>query len=200
LSYTYSPKDIIDINYSKYYWKVMDFLANKFEKIANNYEKDISKEYERETMLFKTSKANNILHIGCGAFPITAMTLAKMDCRKIVAIDRNPRAVKMASRLITKKNLYDFIKIENGDGRKYPLEKFDTIIISSNSTPKIEVLKHVFNNAGDNCKIIIRELCQLNKTILDCINSDPNIKLVKKIINKSESENKWESFFTIKKE
>jgi len=200
LDYSYSPRDIFSVNYSIYYWKIIDFLAYNFEKIASNYENDISKEYEKETDIFETSKAQNILHIGCGAYPVTAMTLAKMDCKNIVAIDRNPRAVKMANKIISKKNIYDNIKIETGDGRFYPLDKFDAIIISSNSTPKIDILNHVFNKANQNCKIIVRELRGISKIVTKFINSFPNIKLVKKIINHSKADSKWESFYTIKKE
>ncbi len=198
MKYSYTPREIFLINFSKYYWKFYDFLACKIDKLAGHYEKDISKEYEKETALFETTKADSILHIGCGAYPITAMTLAKMNCKNIVAIDKNKRAVKMANSLITKKNLYDLIKIESGDGRSYPLDKFDTIIISSNSIPKLEVLEHVFKSAKPNSKIIVRELCDASRPIVDFINSNSNIKLVKKLYNESVAEKKWESYCTIK--
>jgi precorrin-6B methylase 2 len=196
--HSFSPYEVFLIKYVNYYWKFIDYLAYGMEKIANLYEKDISKEYEKETNMFNTINSNNIIHIGCGAYPATAITLAKMNCKNIVAIDRNARAVKLANKVITKKNLYNNITIKKGDGRTFPIEKFDTIIISGISTPKIEVLNHIFKTSKPDSKIIIRELCEISEAIENYINSHENIKLIKKIENNSQSDHKWKSFYTVK--
>jgi precorrin-6B methylase 2 len=143
-------------------------------------------------------KSKKIIHIGCGAYPATAITLAKMNCKNIVAIDKNKRAVKLANRIINNKNLYQNITIEVGDGRTYPIENFDTIIISASSTPKIDVLDHIFKTAKPNSKIIIRELYETSEAVDDFINSHENIKLIKKIGNNSLDEYKWKSYYTVK--
>lgn len=197
-NYTYTPKEIYSIKKSNYLCKCIDYLACKIEKFAELYEKSISREYEKESKMFDISESNNIIHVGCGAYPITAITLAKMNDKKIVAIDRNPRTVKLAKQVINKKNLHDLIIIENGDGRSYPLERFDTIIVSSCSIPKIEILKHVFKTAKPNSKIIVRELYGASRVVVNCIGSHEDIELVKKIGNHTANF-KWESFYLIKK-
>jgi len=198
-NHSYTPKEIYSIKKSNYFWKCIDYLACKIEKFADLYEKYISKEYEKESKMFDISGSKNIIHIGCGAYPITAITLAKMNCKKIVAIDRNPRAAKLANQVINKKNLHDLITIENGDGRSYPLEKFDTIIVSGCSIPKIEILKHVFKTVKPSSKIIVRELYEASRAVVNYINSHENIELVKRIGNRSFSNYKWESFYLLKK-
>ena len=194
----YTPLEVFTIKYANFYWKFMDYLAFGMDKIATLYEKDISKAYEKETNMFDILKSKKIIHIGCGTYPATAITLAKMNCKNIVAIDKNARAVKLANKIINKKKLNGTITVKKGDGRNYPIEQFDTIIVSSVIFPKIEVLKHIFKTASPNSKIIIRELSEVSDFVGDFIKSNKNIKLIKRIGNNSNSDYNWESFYTIK--
>ena len=196
--HNYTPYEILYTKYANFYWKCFDYFACNIDKFARIYEKDISEEYKKETSLFKTLKSKKIIHIGCGAYPATAITLAKMNCKNIVAIDKNKRAVKLANKIIERRNLYDNITVKVGDGRSYPVENFDTIIISASSTPKIDVLEHIFKTAKPNSKIIIRELYETSECVDDYINSHEDIKLIKKIGNSSLDEYKWRSYYTVK--
>ena len=190
----YSFKTKFTISSNNYIWKAIDFVACRVKRFANIYENTISKEYVREGDLFKISESKNILHIGCGSYPITAITLAKLNGSKVVGIDIDSRAIKMANNVINRKNLQDKISIEIGDGRKYPLGKFDTIIISSCSVPKIEILDHIFKTAKLNCKIIVRELNGASNSVLDCINLHKNIEIINRIGNHPFPTSRWESF------
>ena len=97
--------------------------------------------------MFNLKNAENILHIGCGAFPISAMILHEVNGGKIVGIDSNSKFVNLARKVINNKNLSDRIEIKHGNGMSFPLNDFDTIIISSCSNPKIKILEHVFKTA-----------------------------------------------------
>ena len=143
-----------NISRYNYFWKAIDFIACKVKRFARIYENTISKEYIREGKLFKISESKNILHIGCGSYPVTAITLAKFNGSKVVGIDVDSKAIRMATDVINNQMLQDKISLDIGDGRSYPMEKFDTIIISSCSVPKIDILKHIFKTAKTNCKII----------------------------------------------
>ena len=197
--YRYKVIDVFNIKKSNLFWKVVDHLSYKLEKIAKIYEKSISKEYIKELKMFNISDSQNILHIGCGAYPVTAITLSHYNGGKIVGIDLNSRSVKKARKLIEDKKLDDRIIIESGDGASYPVEDFDTIIVSSCSIPKINILKNLFNKAKSNSKIIVRELYGASSLVADCINSHEDIELVKKISNKPFPGSRWESYFLVKK-
>jgi len=192
----------IDRKIANYYWNVIDNLAYKMDKIADLYENRISKEYEKEYEKFDIQKDSNILHIGCGAYPITAMTLTRMNGAKIVGIDKNPKSVKIARNLILKKNLQSKVTIERGDGDNYPVDRFDTIIISGCSYPREKILKHIFETAKNNSRIIVRESHTTEESLIKYIDSYQNIKIVKKLENYSRflARNlKWQSFCLIKK-
>ncbi len=191
----------LNVKIANYFWKFVDILSCKMDKIAKLYEKSIGKEYKKESMVFDISNAKSILHIGCGAYPITAMTLAKINDAKIVGIDRNPKSIKLAKDVVKEKNLQVKITIEQGDGTNYPLKEFDTIIISGCSYPKKQILKHAFENAKPQSRIIFRA-SDHPESLLSCIDLCKNITIVKKIKNyplRSSKAFGWQSFCIVKK-
>lgn len=181
-----------------YFWHLIDLLSFLFKRIGLIYEKIIGIEYEKEIKKFKLDKSKKILHIGCGAYPITALVLAKTTSAKIISIDKDPIAVKFANKIINKKNLQKKISIIIGTGQKYPVNNFDTIILSSCASPKEKILEHIFKNANFNTKIIVREIENNIDNINNMINSNKNIKFVDKINNHSIPNFKWHSFYLIK--
>lgn len=197
--YKYSIYDKFNIKKSNIFWKIVDLVASRIEKIGKLHEKSISKEYIQESKLFDISKSRNILHIGCGAYPITAITLSKNNGCRIVGIDKNPRAVKQANKIVKKMNIQDRVKIRHGDGANYHVEEFDTIIISSCSVPKKPILENVFEKAKKNSKIIVREINGANRLVHDLIKLYDDVVLVKKIENNPFPTAHWESFYIIKK-
>ncbi len=181
-----------------YFWLLIDFLSFFFNRFGILYEKIIGIEYEKEIKKFELIKSKNILHIGCGAYPITALILAKKTSAKIVSIDKDPIAIKFANKVVIKKKLKNKIKIQRGTGQKYPVTNFDTIILSSCSSPKKEILENIFKNANINTKIIVRDILKNINFINDIIISDEHIKFVDKINNGSLPNLKWYSFYLLK--
>ena len=150
--------DDINRNKANIFWHVIDIVSGLISIFGIYYESYIGKEYEKEKKKFNIKNDQSILHIGCGAYPITAIIFSKYTNKKIVAIDKNPFVVKLAHKVIKKKKLQSKIKIEHGDGSVYDISSFDTIIVSSCSIPKDKVISNVITKSKPNCTIIIREL------------------------------------------
>lgn len=165
---------------ANYFWKIVDNLAYSNSKIAEIYERAIGKEYQKELETFDISEKNKILHIGCGAYPLTELMLANLSVREIVGVDKNPKAVKLAKEVIHKKKLDKKIKIEHGNGLNYPVDRFDVIVVSSCSVPKLEILKHILKTAKKQTTIILRELEAPTNYILNYINQHDDIDLENK--------------------
>lgn len=186
---------------SNYFWGITDILSNKIDKFAEIYEKSIGPEYKREFEAFDISQDKKVLHIGCGAYPMTEITLAKLFGIKITGVDKNPKVVRLAEEIIHKYKLDNKIKIEHGDGANYPANNFDVIIISSCSYPKIKILHHIFKCAKKHSIIIVRELDIAKDAILECIDSYKDIILEKRIHHPAPIflPTGWDAFLLIKR-
>jgi len=180
-------------------WHYVDRLASSISFIAKIYEKKVGEAYRKEREKFNLSDSKHILHIGCGSYPITAFVLAEIDNVKIVTIDLKHNSIKLANKLIHKRKLDKKIQAKYGDGTNYPLDAFDTIIVSGCSIPKINVLKHVIKNSKPKTRIIIRDSYFDIEAIANLTNSHKKIELIEKMENKPFPTSKWDSFYIVKK-
>ena len=166
---------------SNYFWIVVDILSHDNEKIAERYERSIGEEYKNECKEFNISKGKKILHIGCGSYPLTEMTIVRLFEVDVVGIDKNTKAVKRANEVILKKQFDKKIIIEQGSGADYPVEEFDMIIVSSCALPKTDILNHIFTKAKKNTIIVIRDLDTSTDDFLEHINEYKYITIEKRI-------------------
>ena len=91
------------------FWLIIDTLSYRNNKIAQIYNHSIGKEYFAEYAKLGISKENRILHIGCGPYPLTEISLAQQFGAKVVGIDKNPKTIKMAKDIIKNKSLVNVI-------------------------------------------------------------------------------------------
>ncbi|UCB58366.1 MAG: methyltransferase domain-containing protein [Thermoplasmatales archaeon] len=198
--YNYTLRDKFNIKKSNFFWKWVDILSFKLDKIEKIYIDHVSKEYIREFNMFDINDAKNILHIGCGSYPITAITLYRFNGGNIIGIDRSKKAVERAKNLIAEKQFNDRVKIMVGDGSEYSPEGFDTIIVSGCSIPKLKVLENLINKAEPKSRIIVRESCNISNVVSKYLGEQKDkVKIDKHMINKINNKNSWESFLLIKK-
>jgi precorrin-6B methylase 2 len=166
---------------SNCFWELADTWSYNNEKIAQLYNKTIGKEYRNEYENCNISSKANILHIGCGAYPLTEIILASCTKGHILGIDKNPDTVLRAQQMIKKNKLENHITIRHGDGLDFSVEDFDVIIVSSCSLPKVKILEHLFQKVQSQSTIIVREVDIAAKDILNCINEHPDIELIKQV-------------------
>jgi precorrin-6B methylase 2 len=166
---------------SNCFWEVADNWSYKNEKIAKLYNKSIGKEYCKEYENCDISSNANVLHIGCGAYPLTEIVLASCSSGHIIGIDKNPLTVTRAQQVIKKNKLEDHITLKHGDGLDFSVEDFDVIIVSSCSLPKVKILQHLFQKAKSHSTIIVREVDIAANDILQCIDAHHDIELKKQV-------------------
>jgi len=141
------------------YWTIIDIIAHKFNFFTRwYYDKSIGNEYQKEFKTFHMRTEDTVLHIGCGSFPLTELTLARKIKCSITGIDKDKIAVRNAKKTIKEATLQTLVTIHNGSGESYPVEPFTTIIISSCAHPKENILNHILRHAKKGTKIIIREV------------------------------------------
>ena len=188
---------------SNWYWNFIDNLAYKLDKIANSYyNKSIGSKYIDEYLEFGITDDDNVLHIGCGAYPLSEIILAESFGARVVGIDKNIKSVNSAVNVIENRNLNGRIKIIHGNGKSYPVNGFNVIIVSSCASPMLRIVENISENAKKNTRIIVREMETLVNPLINFLNYDKSMTLVKKICNNPFpffSPFGWQSFYLLKK-
>lgn len=185
---TYKKKTVIDSlaiffikKTSNLFWEIADTCSYKNKKIAQRYNNSIEKEYQKECKNYGLSSNSNVLHIGCGAYPLTDIVLTQYYGATLIGIDKNLVAVQRAQEIIKQHHLQNRITIQHGNGTKFPSDNFDLIIISSCSFPKIQILEHLFKNTKHQAIIIVREVSIATADILYCISIHPEIEIIQRM-------------------
>ena len=166
---------------SNCFWEIADSWSYKNVKIAKIYDHSIGDEYRKEYETCGIAPQANILHIGCGAYPLTEIVLAGCSTGRIVGIDKNPQTVQRAKQVIQRHTLENHVTIQHGDGLNFPVEDFNVIIVSSCSLPKVKILEHLFLETKPQSSIIVREVDIAANDIIACIHAHPDISLEKQV-------------------
>jgi|GEM_PF-1501426 len=99
----------------------------------------------------------SVLHIGGGAYPYTAIYLARKGYR-VRACDCNSSAVEMARDLVQKNGLGDRITIFHRNGCTVDSSNYDAVWLSLNICPKERVLEQSWASLKEGGLLIYRKL------------------------------------------
>lgn len=138
-------------------------LTQKIEGIANQsrlfyhltalYYKNIIK---REIGLAEIKPSDNILCIGGGPCPYTAIMLHQQTGATVTVIDNNAECVKKSAALIKRLELEKAIRIVCSEGEAIDCDGFTVIHLALQVSPKGKVLKSLLNRAGGGVRILVR--------------------------------------------
>mgnify|MGYP006306722671 FL=1 len=180
-SYQTNKQHFINI-LANYLWKVIDLLAYNFPIFAKNYyDRSIGSQYRREYYTYDIKKTDKVIHIGCGIFPLTEITLAQTTNATIHGIDKDKKIINKALQAVNYYGLNEKIQITHGNGTSFPLKDYSVIIISSCASPKIPILTHIINEMKSGSKIIIREVESSSNLIFSELEKNNKIKFVDSI-------------------
>lgn len=184
---------------------LLAFLFVIFEKIASNFEiisrnyieiyHDVVKEEIKLANIFPNDK---VLVIGCGSIPSTSVILAEETNTQITALDYDPKAVTKASRYVKKHNLQDKIKIQFGDGAKYPVRDFSVIFVLYGVKNKPQLLKYLSDEVNENTRLIYRTSRDMRGKIQDDQIQLSKLFQIKNIV-RTNSFGTMDSFLLLKK-
>ncbi len=138
-------------------------LTQRIEWLANQsrllylltalYYKNIIK---REISLAEIKSTDNILCIGGGPCPYTAIMLHRLTGASVTVVDNNSECVKQSANLIKRLGLENSIRIICCEGEEIDCDGFTVIHLALQVTPKAKVLKSLLDRAGDGVKILVR--------------------------------------------
>ncbi|MFF2888381.1 SAM-dependent methyltransferase [Paenibacillus sp. NPDC057967] len=112
---------------------------------------------KHELKLFGMEASSRILFIGSGAFPVSALTMAKETGAEVFCLDTDEEAVALGRRVAEAAGLQAKLTFSGSyqDGIFF-LEKATHVVIASLVGNKLELLRELKEAAGMDTKIILR--------------------------------------------
>lgn len=109
----------------------------------------------KEIKLADVEMGSRILHLGCGPLPLTALSLAEAGFQ-VDAIDRDPRAVESATRVVRANGLQRRIRVIRADGRGIDCQFYDAVWVSFHVSPRRQCLERILSTLKKGGKVVYR--------------------------------------------
>ena len=124
-------------------------------RLASGYYKDV---IDREIMLASIKKSDNILCIGGGICPFSAILLHQKTGASVTVIDNNQKCVPMARSVINKLGICEHVKVVFQDGTcdSVPFEDFSVIHLALQVAPMEAVFAQAAEKARAGARLLIR--------------------------------------------
>jgi hypothetical protein len=112
----------------------------------------------REISLSPILPKENILVLGCGPIPFTAILIARFTGARVLAVDNQQEATIAAGKLIRKLKLDHLVRIELADALtiKEQLHGVKVVFLALQLRPKNQIIHNLFLHADSNTRFIAR--------------------------------------------
>lgn len=150
-------------------------LENRFARSVIKGQLDISDYllYERFDTLLRCELAlvpgspENILFIGSGPVPISALHMHLQTGRPIDCVDRDLQAVEISRELMRKAGLENAIRISCNRGEQHDVSKYDLVLIALLAKPKRAILRNLRKSTKPGAHILCRTSSGLRRLVYE---------------------------------
>lgn len=111
---------------------------------------------KKEVELSKVDQSSNILCIGGGYMPCTALLFHKLTKAKVTIIDNDASTLESAKRLVKVMKMEENVSVNFCDGKDIDSREFDLIHIAMQVSPKTAVFDHIYTGMKGGAKLLIR--------------------------------------------
>lgn len=142
----------LKLAYYRHREKIWALYPKLSERIENYYYDLIINEGQAAGI----KESNQVLLIGAGATPYTAVTLVKKFGCCVTGIDKDPVAVLLARLYLRRKARGLSIKVKYGNGKNFEPDNFDVAAIALHARPKKNILECMSHSPNSNLRVILR--------------------------------------------
>jgi nicotianamine synthase-like protein len=199
--FTFSEEDeLLDYLSKKGSLRKIQLLYEKFETgLEVSFAREIVREhlsayqpylmYERFMDLIKNEiklayieRRENVLFLGSGPFPITAILLNKLAGCNVDCYEKDKKYVELSKKVISQLGLAGKIRIKNIKGECFSNNNYSTIIVALLAKPKGKILQMLKESISIDTKIICRTSDKVRQVFYEATNENhlSGYKMVKK--------------------
>lgn len=149
--------------------KIVEKISSRYPLLMNLYGLYYKNIVKKEINLGDISIGDRVLCIGGGAFPSTAITIARETGAKVKVIDHDSIAVMKSRELISKLGLSSQIEVADGKGENVDPREFTVIHVALQVHKREEILKCLLSKVDSKTRILVRtpdsSLADYSKTL-----------------------------------
>ncbi|WP_373231322.1 nicotianamine synthase family protein [Cohnella sp.] len=162
-------------------------MLNKKLNISD-YISILSNSVKEELVQFHIDKHSKVLFIGSGAFPLSALTIAKEAGADVLCLDVDVEAVDLGRKVVEKSGLGSKVQFSSTSVKGLSIvNEMTHVLIASLVSNKLEIVNDLENRINDNASMIIRYGNGL-KSIFNCpLQEDLSAEWNETRINRSKS-------------
>lgn len=118
--------------------------------------------YERFRKLLKRelsllpAEPKNVLFIGSGPVPISALLVHDLTGAKVTCIDQNPQAVAVSRKLIAEMGFERSISVYETLGQEVVADKYDVVLVALLAKPKADILANIHRSIRPDGYVLCR--------------------------------------------
>jgi len=135
---------------------LVEMIASRNSILSEIYALPYREVVAREIALAGISSDDQVLSVGCGPVPFTAIHLARQSHAEVIAIDYQPDVVAAAKACIRRLGLSDQIRVICMDAALDLPEGFDAAIVALQAHPKEDILEILQKRGAPEARFIFR--------------------------------------------
>lgn len=139
---------------------VEKYQSSRAERIGlspGQYSSSLAESVKEEYRYFGVHKESTVLFIGSGAFPTTALTIAKETGAKVICLDIDREAIDMSMQVARKSGLEKQLSFLHGEIQDYQeFENITHVLVASLVKNKLEVIEALKERVTEETKVIVR--------------------------------------------
>ncbi len=120
----------------------------------------------KELSIISAFKFENLLFIGSGPFPITAILLHQLTGKKVDCLEREQCAADISNAILEKLGFSEMIKVYVGDGCTFDVCKYDVVLKALLAKPKQGILKNI-RSMNDRALVLCRTSFGLRQLVYE---------------------------------
>jgi len=127
--------------------------AGLFYRLASQYYKDV---IEKEVVLAGITANDNVLCIGGGMCPFSAILIHQLTGAKVTVIDNNSMCIPKARHIIKCLGLSKYVNVICSDGRDFDYREYSVIHLALQVSPMDKVFAQVKEKAAPGTRLLMR--------------------------------------------
>lgn len=164
----------------------IEYIVEKLPWTYGFFESYYEKVVENEIKLADIKPSDEILCIGGGPCPCTAIELHRKTGAKVCVIDNDEDVIDVATKNIKNLNLSEFITVKYQEGSKMNVNDFSVVHIALQVNPKNAVFQRIVNNSRPGTKVLVRISNKKFSKLYSLMKMEA-IKIDKKIYHKKKN-------------